>query len=215
MSRLKHVLHDIFFLAREQFWPFILFWLAVLVMRFYPLGGLLSLTFLNSEAAVRFWVKHGYSYKISFFACIACANFDLAVWFLFFRRGRLILEHRYPRAWTWLVKKFDQGQQGSNQNYNGNNSLRLIAARLNQIFTKQKHRGLFLIGFTPVCSIFVGVPLAVGYKVKHGYLMMALGNTLKIIVFGFIFMHNATLVGFFVVLAAWILLLKRKPRNGD
>ena len=208
----RRVLVGFFYLAKDQFWPFILFWLAVFLMRWNSLGGLISLAFVNGEWAVQFWLKAGYSYVIAFLVCAACGNIDLAMWFWFFKKGRFLLECKYPRAGEWFVRKFDPGQYEFSEN-DGKFRLFLknVARNLSGVFTKHKYRGLLLMGATPFCGIIVGVPTAVGYKVKYGYWFMVLGNTLKIVVFGFIIVHKIILIGFVIF---WlILILISKPRK--
>lgn len=200
-------------LARNQFWPFILFWLAVLLIRIHPMGGLLSAAFVNGEWAVQFWVKNGYSYIAAFSICAICANIDLAMWFWFFKKGRFLLEYIYPKTGKWFVSKFDPRQyEVTESDSKVVRRYKNLATWLAGVFGRKKYQGLFLMGFTPFCGIIVGVPTAVGYKVRYGYWVMALGNTVKILVFGFIITNKIILVGLLIFLAIWILFSKTKPR---
>ncbi len=200
-------LADLVLLAKDQFLPFILFWLAVIMMRFSHFGGLLSLAFVNGEWAVQFWLKAGYSYPVALAVCALCGNIDLVMWFWFFKRGRFLLEHKYPKAGVWFLKRFDPRQYDLSAN-DGNFILFLkrLVSKLNQAFKDHPNLGLFLMGITPFCGIILGVPSAVGYKVKNGYWVMALGNTIKIVVLGLIISQKIILLGIVMTLIIWILL---------
>lgn len=213
MSLRKKVLGNIFQIVRDQFWPFILFWLAILLIRFHPLGGLISLAFINGEWAVRFWIASDYSYFTAFSVCVLCANIDLAMWFWFFNKGRFLLEYHYPKAGRWFVKKFDLRQYDfSEHDGKFRHFLRGFARKLVEISSKHPRSGLFLMGTTPFCGIIVGVPTAVGYRAKYGYLLIALGNTMKIVIFGFVIANRIILAGLIVLVLLWVLLFK-KPRK--
>ncbi len=211
-AKWKHFWKEFFSLAKDQFWPFILFWLAIFLMKFHPLSGLLSLAFINGEWAVRFWVEKGYLYPTAFLVCSACGNADLAMWFWFFKKGRFLLEVKYPKAGAWFARKFDIRQYKTAENEPGlRHVLKTTAMRLSNIFGRHPRLGLFLMGLTPFCGIVVGVPVAVGYKVKFGYFFMAIGNTCKIIIFGFLLANKITFLVLLLVLLVWSLLHRPKP----
>lgn len=215
MTRWRKVGGGIFYLAREQFWPFILFWAAIFLMKLHPLGGLLSLAFINGEWAVQFWLQKGYSYQTAFFVCAFCANIDLAMWFWFFKKGRFLLEFRYPKAGYWFVQKFDPSRYKFSEN-DGHviHFLKSVVFRLEAIFKNHQRYGLVLMGAAPFCGIFVGVPTSVGYKVKSGFWFMALGNTIKIVILGFIIANKVLLVILIILLILSVLLRKTKtPPN--
>jgi len=209
----QKILGDIFHIAKDQFLPFILFWLAILLIRLHPLGGLISLAFINGEWAVRFWIAKGYCYFTAYCICIIAANVDLAMWFWLFSRGRFVLECVYPKAGRWFVQKFDPRQYDvSNHDGKFKHSLKLLARKLTEVFNQHQRTGLFLMGMTPSCGILVGVPTAVGYKVKYGFWFMALGNAIKIIVLGYVIAHRMMLIGLAVFIVLLVILLK-KPRK--
>lgn len=205
MDKAMELLWGIASLIRKQFWPFLLFWLAILLMRFYKLGGLWTLAFINAEWAVQFWANH-YSYATAFIICSLCANIDLAIWFWFFKRGRYVLTNLYPEAGHWLVAKFDPIQyQSAKHDHWLPAIVKGLVAKLITTFGRTRHFGLLLMGFTPFCGIVIGVPTAVAYRVKYGYWVMALGNTLKIVVFGSVFSSRPFLAVLILALALFLL----------
>lgn len=213
MKKILSVGYEIWRLIKSHFLPFIAFWLMIFLMRKHPTTALLGASFLNAEVAVRFWLRNGHSHITAFLACVACGNIDLLMWFFFFKKGRYILEAEYPRAGKWFIKKFYS--EFDNQKLKTQKTTKpqnWFTNKLTSVFEARPNFGLILIGFTPFLDIILGVPIAVAYKVPRAYLYMAIGNSLKIIILGFILANNFLLLPFSIILLVFWILTKLSPR---
>lgn len=184
-------------LVKENFLPFIAFLIGVPLIRSFPFGALLYLAFINAEWAVKFWVEAGYSYWIAFPICALCGNIDLLMWFLLFGRLSRLFD----------IKRYEISEHDGRVRH----FIKTIVFGLRDIAQRHPHLGLFLMGCTPFCGIVVGVPTAILCEVRYGYFVMAAGNTVKIIAFGFVISHTWLYLSCLGVLILIIFRHKLKP----